>query len=263
MTNYIKADMTRIFKRIPRTVLMLITFAAFALAIFTYVSTVRMFTRPEMAELGLDMMVIPDIVFSSIIQIAGYAAGLFGLFELIHVFSDDLKAKTAQIAIGVGVSRIKVIFSKFFELVLLLAMDMVILLGVSVAMSAVLGDMMTGAQIMELLGTLTMGMLISNIAYLSLVLILIFATQSMTLAVLSFLVLKFHMVSGAIGMTEYIKALKPLNLGSYTLTTMLDKVSGMIGGAEACLMPILAVAAYIVGAFLITCFIYRKKELEF
>lgn len=263
MMNYVKADMIRIFKRIPRTVLILVTLAAFALGSFIYVSAMNILADPEIAALGLGFEADPNAVFNAISYAALYVAGLFGLFELIYVFSDDLKAKTAQIAIGVGVSRVKVILSKFFELLILLATDMVLLLGVSILMSGLLGSMMTGAQIFEMIKSLTFGMLVTNIAYSCLVFILIFTTQSMTLAVLGFLALKFHLVSGALGMTDYIKVLRPLNLGSYTLTTMLGKASAMLEGAAFNLIPILAIVAYMGVALIVTSLIYRKKELEF
>lgn len=256
MMNYMKADLTRIFKRIPHTVLILITLAAFGLAAYIYVFVNNLLADPMLAELGLTGD--PNAVFNGITYIAGYAAAMFGLFELIYVFSDDLKAKTAQVAIGVGVSKAKVVVSKFLELAVLLAVDMALVMGLSVAMSGILGSMMTAAQIGELARTLVVDMLAGNLAYSTLVFVLLFSTQSMTLAVLSFLALKFHLVSGLINMTQYVKPLQHLNLGSYTLSTMLGKA-----GASLALIPVLAVIAYIGASLLATTLIYRKKELEF
>lgn len=263
MKNYVIADLTRIFKRVPRIVLMLLGFAAFCLGAYIYVGINKIFSDPAAAEFGFDILYDPNVVFNAIFKIAGYAAGIFGLFELIYVFSDDFKAKTAQIAIGVGVSRAGVVLSKFLEVVILLALDTVILFGLGLAMSGVLGSFLTGAQILEYAETLFMSMLVKNIAYISLVSILLFSTQSMTLAVLSFLALKFGLVSGLIGLTDYVKALEPLRLGSYTLTAMLDKVAGMFGGAAVRIAPILAVAAYVAASLFFTGLIYRRRELEF
>lgn len=263
MKNYVAADLTRIFKRIPRMVLMLLSFGVYCLAVFIYYSINKIFSDPAAAEYGLQILYDPDIVFTAVINIVGYAACAFGLFELIHVFSDDFKAKTAQIAIGVGVSRAKVVFSKIMEVVILLAIDTVILLGLGVAMSAILGDMMTGAQIAEYARTLFMTMMVSNIAYISLVSILLFSTQSMTLSILAFLALKFNLVSLVIGLTDYVKALEPLNLTNYTLTNMLGKVTGMLNGEAFRIVPVLAVAAYIAASIALTSVIYRKRELEF
>lgn len=263
MLNYIAADLGRIFRRVPRIVLMLVSFAVFCAAVMIFVTIFNIFSEPEVIEAGIEIAANENIVFDAIGVIAGYAAGLLGLFELIFVFSDDIKAKTTQIAIGVGISRTQVVLSKFFELLILLIADMIVMLGLSALMGVFLGSALNGAQMIQLFKTLSVDIVLSNIAYSSLVFVLVFTTQSMTLAILGFLALNFHIVSGIIGLTGYIKALQGLNLSSYSLTTMIGKIGGMAEGAGLSLTPFLGYAAYIIVFLMIACLFFRKKELEF
>lgn len=263
MLNYIKADLSRIFKRAPRIVLLLISFAVFCLAIFIYVSVTKVLADPAFEELGLGIVNPTSHVYGAIVQIAGYAMGLFGLFELIYVFSDDFRAKTAQIAIGVGVGRFKVILSKLIDLLVLLVVDMIVLLGLSFLMSMLLGATMSMPQLLDLGKQMVVGMVLSNLAYSALLFILLFPTQSMTLGILGFLALNFHIVSGIVSLSNHVSALEKLNLSRYTLTTFLGKIGDMAEGAALDIVPFLAVAAYIAVSLLITHLLYRNKELDF
>lgn len=267
MHNYILADLSRIVKRIPRIAVMLITFGVFCAAVAIYVSIVKLFNDPmiadEAAELGLGIVYSENTVYNAIRQMAGYAVGIIGLFELIFVFSDDIRAKTTQIAIGLGINRTKVVISKFLELVILLFTDFVILLGLSLLMGLIMGSPLNAAQITELAKTLSIGILLKNVGYCSIVFILIFTTQSMMVAILAYLALNFHVVSNLIGLADYVKVLQKLHLDEYTLTHFVGRIEEIAAGAKISLIPFAGCAVYIVVSLLITSILFKKKELEF
>lgn len=263
MLNYMAADLSRIFKRKSHIILMLITFAVFCAAIAISVSVLDVINDPAFQEAGFYVETNDGTMAQVIRHVAAYAAGIIGLFELIAVFSDDLKAKTAQIAIGVGVSRVKVVLSKFFELLILLVIDMVIMMALGVLMSRLKGSILSVEQLFGLCKEVSVNMLLSNAAYASLVFILLFTTQSMTQSIICFLALNFGIVSGAIGLLGNMKALRDLNLSSYTLSSMLDRIKAMINGAAFDIVPYAAAFVYLLVALAITILLYRKKELEF
>ncbi|MGL6269561.1 MAG: hypothetical protein ACRC2O_16625, partial [Chitinophagaceae bacterium] len=49
---------------------------------------------------------------------------LIGLVELISVFTEDFKAKTMQVAIGIGSPRYRIVLSKLIEMMLLVLVDL-------------------------------------------------------------------------------------------------------------------------------------------
>lgn len=259
MRNYMMADLIRIFKRVPRTVLMLICFVLICVSIPGSVSAANMLSD---AALGADAAA--DLVISSIGSTVAFSSGILGLFELIFVFSDDMKAKTTQIAIGVGVSRSKVVLSKFCELLVLLAVDALILVLLILTVGSIAGASFGGASILKLVATIAGEVLLKNAAYASLVFILLFTIRSVTLGVIAFLALSFQVVSGGLFfLTNSIKALESLNLGSYTLSGMLGKVNEILCGAAFDPLPVIGCLAYVGLSLFLTIFLFKKKELEF
>lgn len=263
MRNYIKADLLRIAKRIPQILVTLLSYGALALAIFIFVQTTRVMADPALAELGLNVIVSSSLVFDAAMKVIPYFAVFMGLLAMIFVFSDDFKAKTAQIAIGAGISRSRIIFSKLTEVLILLVIHALAFAGITILMNALMGFNMNGAQYAELARFLGMNMVLTNMAYLSLVTILLYATQSMVLPILAYLALSFELVSGAIGMLSYIRVLEPLNLGRYTLTTFLGQLETNLGAGVFDALPVIGILAYMAAGIVLATLLFRKKELEF
>lgn len=267
MRNYIFADMKRIFRRVPHVIVMLIIYAAFVLAV--YLS--HLFTgavtgsgiADSFAEQGLDVQMFLPSLYSVIMNVAGFFTAVVGLLELIAVFSDDLKAKTMQVAIGVGISRSGVVLCKMIELLMLLVLDVAVIGLLGVGLGCMLGVPLSGQEVGDLFIHLGMGYIVANFAYACLTAVVVFASQSMTSAILTYLALSFYVVSGIIGMSSMVKVLEPLHLSRYTLSEVLDALNGMVESLRFNWTPVVGLLAYMVVSIGIAIFIFRKKELEF
>ena len=114
MLDYIIADYLRIIKRIPR----IIGIALFYIALIIYM----------LVKSSSKTATWNSVSFVSAITTFTALFSLFlGVFEFLAIFSDDFKAKTMQVAIGLGIHRSKIIASKMIEVAILLLTDILLL----------------------------------------------------------------------------------------------------------------------------------------
>lgn len=262
MRNYMKADLMRLVRRVPQMIVMLLVYAAFAVSVIVAGVFAKAMADPLLADTMFAKALSESFVLESIKTVAPYFTAIVGLLAMLFVFSDDFKAKTAQIAIGVGISRPCIILSKLAEAAILLIGNVIVFTVIGLVINVTQGAVMTGAQVGELVAFLTMNILVSNMAYLALTSILLFTTQSMVISILAFLALSFHAVSGVLGAITYIPALSSIEVSQYTLTHFLGQANEMIGGAFN-VKAVLAIIAYMVLGVGIATALYSKKELEF
>lgn len=246
MSNYICADLKRILFRAPRIIMTLLIYAIMlCVAAFTYYtgwSSINFVNNIQMYILMLPIML--------------------GLVELIAVYSDDFRAKTMQVAIGLGISRAKVVCCKLIEVILLAAIDIAVLAVLILGTAAFLEAGLSVAQNRELLVALLMAGVII-VGYISLTMIVMFYNQGTGLGRIVYLALACGGVSSLVQLTTLIDFLEPLRLDSLTLTHFLDvgRARLLIGIFDVkCFIGILL---YIVASTGVTIFLFRKRELEF
>ena len=206
MHNYVMADFRRIGKRLPRIILVLVLYSI--LLIMTYVSS----TQGTLDSVNF------------VIQAESYIGAmplLIGIIELIAIFSDDFKAKTMQVAIGMGIPRYKVVLSKFYEMMIVVLMDAA-LLGLFIII-CVMGFSigLDGSQSAELIGQLWV-MWLSVISYTSIASIIAFFMQSQGIAVLLYIVMAGGIMSQIMSLIFSIKAIEGFHLNRFLLTSFLD-----------------------------------------
>lgn len=247
MKNYVKADIRRILPRIPR---ILILVAYFAVFIAMYIIDARKDTWNSVA-------------FVALVQTyCSFMPPILGLIELICVYSDDFRAKTMQVAIGIGISRKKVVLAKYIEIALVTLFDLLIFALLCTVMNAITGIVLRSDLVLEIFGQLLFCWL-SVIGYSGLSMILIFALQSTGLATILYLVLSTALVQWALGNITNLPAIRGLHLQNVLLTTALNNFRSKIIIGSLDFRSSITIIIYFVVSYVITVEIFKKRELEF
>lgn len=195
--------------------------------------------------------------------------GLYPLFIgvaiFIATFYDDFKAKTVQAALGLGISKTQVIFSKFIEVVILS-----IILAVITTISVMLLPLLFKVD-MSLAGYKSIfiqycGATIQMIGYFCICLPILFYRYNAIEGVIIYVMLS----------SSVIYLFSNLFLGSKTVINMIgDKTfllltnsvthiqSAIISGRTIDLINIVIVIIYIVLPTVLAIVLFKKKELEF
>ncbi|MDO4530430.1 MAG: hypothetical protein Q4C06_00480 [Bacillota bacterium] len=246
MINYICADLKRIMVRLPRVMMTLCVYAVLLIVV-----AVTYYTGWSSVNF-----------IKNIQQYIGMVPVALGLIELIAVFSDDFKAKTMQVAIGLGISRTKVVLCKLIEMIVLAVVDAIIFAVLALGAAFILDAGLNPEQIREFGASISM-MAISCVAYTSLTMIVMFYNQGTGLGRIVYLALSGGVVSLAITLIGLLKYLEALHLDSYTLTHFLSvaKARWVIGAPD--IKPFIAILIYVAVSTAITAFLFRKRELEF
>lgn len=246
MLNYINADLYRIFRRIPRWIMVGIVMVV--IAVLFWPDSNSDSTIIELAEL-----------LESTLK---YVPVYIGFIEIIYVFGDDFAGKTAQIAIGTGVKRNQVIFAKWIEFVITVATDVVMIVVISLVLSVVKTHYLPA----QILGDLIAHMIISILAtgaYVSLVFPIMFAMQTITVAFLIYIIIAAGAINKIIGLISGTKLLKHLMIENYTLTNCLNVFRSRMVMGNFHFESILGIIIYICLFIYLTTVVYKKRELEF
>lgn len=248
MSNYIKADLKRIFKKG--------SFLAVNV-LFWVLVVLQAVLRREASFTTADYL-------EGCMQLAGYFSLIVGLPIFLGVYSDDLKAKSMQVAIGFGMSRNKVVLTKLFEVII---MTLVIGTFSALVMSVIpwcLGLTITVRQVCLLVVVmLTEGLRI--IGYISLGLPLIYRAQNSIPGLILYLLLASKII-WIIVQDILTRDIFTRILGDTTrfiLTNASYSLRGIVTGAPHGLSSYVVVLAYIVIPLLISLRVFKNRELEF
>lgn len=249
MINYIIADLKRICHK--KSFLMTVGMYAglFLLMMFIYFNptfTAEMYVAKTKSYLGFFPLFLGLIIFLS-------------------VYYDDFKSKSMQIAIGYGISRYKVVISKFVEAILLLLIS-----GLCFGILIFAVPLLTG---LSLNGTLTADLIASVLAeilravgYISISAVPVFYTQNAVNGTIFYVLLSSKTVMLLLMMLLGQEFLVNMvgDLTQYLYTAQLYFIRGTFvetGVVKLSLLVILAVYAVLpVG---LSVFGFQKKELEF
>lgn len=244
MSRYIAADMGRILKKVSHWILV---------AIILYIISDS--SRVSTLETGFDMATMLKASFKYIPVPCGFLA-------ILYVFGEDFKGKTAQIAIGIGISRVKVVLAKWIETLLLTFIDGLIWISGSVITSALTNGAITPDVIPGILLTGLMSVIATG-TYIAFVMILMIPTRGTTLALLIYIFMSTGLIAKALGYLVIFKPVQKLQIISLLPTNLIDLCrSRMILGSFATVqwLELIAETALFL---IITILIYRKQELEF
>lgn len=250
MRNYIHADIRRILSRTSHAFSMLLLFAIYALAVYLPLRSAPV--TPETLAAACCSTLSTMIIF-------------FGLFEMIGVFCEDFKVKTMQVAIGLGITRCKVVLCKLLEVVILLALDMLVLTAISLGAGALLGTALPLAVLTDLFVMMLVQGVIGCTAVISLTMIVLFCTQSTVLSIFVYMVLGLDVVRILLQLLPLLgfEWLECLHLETLTLSHFVGTLETRLAAGGLSIPGLLGTAAYTAIGLAATCKLFAKRELDF
>lgn len=245
MIHYLIADFYRIFKRIPRYIVLLILFAG-SVAIMMATADGR----------------TPYQIVDLLTKYAFVICAVFAIVEYIYVYNDDFKAKSMQIAIGRGISRSGVILTKWLEVTILCVIDYLILVAIIIVCSKIKGASFSGEPASDVI-IVMLTALMKVITAVGFTMIFTFFSQNSTLGMLLFILSITGIGEMIISALISVGFLDSLHLSSYLPNALIDtfKTRAIIGTFS---IPFfLGVIAYNVAFFFAAKLIFKKRELDF
>ncbi|WP_432627391.1 hypothetical protein [Brotaphodocola sp.] len=247
MINYIRADLYRLNRRLPRL------FWLFILLVSSMIFLVWKSQHDVWNSVNYTAAV------ASVIELVGILAGFF---ETNFAFSEDFKAKTMQMAIGSGISRRQVVMTKIAGLGTVMFLDLMVLYLCSLVFGLV-----TGIQILpEQIGEMSIVLLctwMNVLFYASVISIVLFYFQSGGVWMMLYWIVMIDPVNVIIEQFSDNDIVAFLHLKSFTYTTILGKFQTQLVFGKFNFPSFLGIAIYFVLVWGITVFLFKKRELEF
>ena len=250
MRNYIRADVKRILQRSSHLFSMLLLFVIYVLSLY-------------LPNRG------PQVTSVTLVAFAGTILEIMlvfcGLFEMIAVFSEDFKVKTMQVAIGLGISRNKVVVCKLLETLILLVLDCIVLVLLTMGIGSALGAAIAPALLMDVICTLLVKGILAQAAVISLTMIVMFVTQSTVLSIFVYIILGMGVVNIVLSLLPMfgVTMLESLNLNRLTLSYHVGAfyTHAVLGTFDV--VALLVIAIYTAVGITATCKLFAKRELDF
>lgn len=247
INNYIKADLWRISKRIPRIICNLIVAVIFGIYVFNGSkgdSWNSVFFMERMLR-GLTTTAI-----------------IYGILEFMAVFADDFKAKTMQVSIGAGMKRRHVILTKWLDGIFLIMSDLLFIVIAGLLMGAVTGIFINTEQMVDL-QIRYLGEVISIAGYLSISLIVVFYMQSVLVPLIVYICLSLNVLKMILEYVVNIGELRQLNLDRFIFTNAKEMFISRLTVGSFDFKLLVVILVYIIGGYVISSLLFKKKELEF
>ena len=245
MKRYMNADLHRIFTRVPRFIVLAVLYAA----IFFIITQ------------AADGKTVYEFI-SGFLSYVNFFFGVIGLAELIFVYADDLKAKTMQVAIGTGISRNRVILAKWAEIAVLMLIDTLVMALLIIAAAATNGVGFTADVAGQFLILLLFGV-IKVVGSVGFTMIFIFWTRSTVIGILVYLVTVSEIVSHLFGAVLEAGFLSNLHISGYTFSGLMQLSRARMMAGSFSFWYNFGMILYLAVFFLLTCLVFRKRELEF
>ena len=246
MNRYMKADFYRIFGRVSRYITLAVLFVAFGAFLYVVSDGSTPYELVETLTKAMNIAICP----------------VFALVEYGVVYSDDMKAKTMQIAIGTGISRKKVIFTKWLEIVILTALDVIVVLGIAFVISILRGSVFSGEPLRDVF-VLTGFSLLKVAGAAAITSILLFRTMNATLGLVLFILSAFDILYFLASALVTIGPLEALHLDQYLFTSFLEAAKSRAVIGTFSIPHFAGIAAYLAAFYLLACLAFKKVELDF
>lgn len=247
MLNYIGADLRRIFTRIPRALLLTVIYAVLIIIVAVSHQSGDFDSVSFILSFGTFIKVMPLAI---------------GIVELVSIFSADFKAKTMQAAIGSGISRRHVVLSKLIEVMVVILVDVLLLAAVTWILTGIYGIRLTSDQMMEVFARF-FTVWLKTCCLIDLAMILMFYSQGTGIAMIFYLLCAAGLLKTLLDIVLSADFLKKLHLASFLPTSLIDTFQTRMILGSFSLERFIGIALYMVGAYFITVFVFKKRELEF
>ncbi|MBR6273382.1 MAG: hypothetical protein IKR27_00050 [Lachnospiraceae bacterium] len=188
---------------------------------------------------------------------------LIGIPIFSAVLTDDFKSRSLQTAIGRGMSRSKLVFTRFFEFVIVLAESYLLISVLVFVYGLIIG--VKGSVLTDIINNLWIDS-ISIIGFFAVSMIFVYMKQTGTVGLVVYIILAlnaFELILTGISQISVFKK-NDINLVDFTIEGMKESIKDADKSVSARIMWGFAlVIFFIVIPLMITRQIFRKKELEF
>lgn len=252
MVNYILADYKRVISRLPRIAFLVIFEAIFAFVIL------NKWNKATGNYNSVALLDDSDLFFSI------WFTHILCVVDFVQSFSYDFSAKTIQVALGIGISRLQVILSKLIQTALVIFTDLLVTFGVLCVLCAITGNTLTGHQIMYLVFNGMGCVLISSLSV-CLVMPVVFRVQNMVMSMVGC----FALILGVPSMImRWITRIGPvflarLELDRFTHDSCVDLLVSNAVSGNFQLIPLIGIIVWYAIGIYMTWLLFRKMELDF
>ena len=239
MRKLLRADLRRILKRISIYIWLFLVFVLFFLC-----SIARDYTADIIAmEQGILDLMGPILVSIPV---------------FLGVYGRELKTGAMQCVIGRGLSRTKLILTKYLECVLL-SLFFYVFIWLAFFLRNNVGDAGLTVHQNRMLTIYVLFVFIRTCGYFAFTTFFFFTSWSVAPGIVALLMSTF-LVPVLIGLAE---ELLKVDISSFYFDGMVTKAYNSIAAGEFGFTLIPAIVLYIGGALLLTALVFRKKEIEF
>ena len=250
MRNYIRADVKRILQRSSHLFSMLLLFAIYVSALYF----------PNRGS-----QVTSVTLIASACNLLDWVVVFFGLFEMLAVFAEDFKVKTMQVAIGLGVTRNKIVLCKLLETLILLVLDCIVIILLTMGTGSLLGASIAPTALTDLVNTLLVKCLMAQAAVISITMIVMFVTQSTILSLFVYILTGVGIINMLLSIMPMFGFawLEDLHLTRLTLSYHVGAFYTRLALGSFDFVAFFVIALYFVVGVVATCKLFQKRELDF
>lgn len=239
MRNLLRADLRRILKRVSIYVWLFLIFVIFFLSALSkdYTADIIGMEQGVTSLLGPIMVSIP--VF-------------------LGVYGREIQAGSMQCVIGRGMSRTKLILTKYLECVLM-CLFYFFFIWLAFFLRNNVGDAGLTANQNKMLTIFVLFAFIKTCGYFAFTTFFFFIAWSVAPGIVALLVSAFLMPMLFTMLDGFLKT----DFSEFYFNGMIDNAYASIAAGDIGYTLILAIVLYIGGALLLTALVFRKKEIEF
>ena len=246
MKNFMSADFHRIMTKKIRVLLMLLLAIIEVISILNGISGDKNTIEMTLEVGGLDI---------------GYTCVIM-LINIFIAYGDDIRAKSMQAALGMGLKRHQLVVAKWFDLSAVITLDMLFLTIVQFIPLIAAGKLAGSFVVGEVIVTQISATFIMILA-MTLTMIILFQTQKAILGVLVYAYITFQVSYSILSLAvsnKFVQKFQLWNIGAENqLNTFITKL--WIGQFD--IKNFLMVALYFAIGFGVTIYLFRRKELDF
>ena len=246
MKNFMSADLHRIMTKKIRVLLVAL------LAIIEVISVLKGISGDKNTiEMTLEVGGL-DIGYTCVIM----------LINIFIAYGDDIRAKSMQSALGMGLKRHQLVVAKWFDLSAVIILDMLFLTIVQfiplIVAGKLAGSFVVGQVIVNQI-SVTLAMILS----MTLTMIILFQTQKAILGVLMYAYITFQISSSILSLAVSNKFVQRFQLWDIGAENQLSMFISKLWIGQFDIKNFLMVVLYFVIGFGVTIYLFRRKELDF
>ncbi len=239
MRNLLRADLRRILKRVSIYVWLFLIFVIFFLSALSKDYTADIIGM----EQGVTSLLGPILVSIPV---------------FLGVYGREIQAGSMQCVIGRGMSRTKLILTKYLECVLM-CLFFFFFIWLAFFLRNNVGDAGLTANQNKMLTIFVLFAFIKTCGYFAFTTFFFFIAWSVAPGIVALLVSAFLMPMLFTMLDGFLKT----DFSEFYFNGMIDNAYASIAAGDIGYTLILAIVLYIGGALLLTALVFRKKEIEF